>query len=339
MKAAVFRSLNTMAVAELPMPKAGPGEVVLKVHDCGICGSDLHAVQYGLGMPPESVMGHEFCGEIHQLGSGVKGFAIGERVTSLPFMACGECANCRSGNGMRCPAIRSLGLGQLPGAYAEYVLCGAASLLKLPGNVSSREGATVEPLSVALHGVNRSGLRPGAGCVVMGAGPIGLSTLLWCKVRGAEAVVVSEPAPVRLELARKLGATAVVNPQQESPAHKVKEITGREPDIVFECVGVKSALDAAIGMVAPLGRVAVLGVCMEPDQIVPLMCILKEVSIDFMLGYSRAEFEETIAALSSGRIDVKPMITDVIGVDDVPAMFQTLRKPTSQAKVLVEFAH
>ena len=140
MKAAVFRSQNTMAVAELPIPTARPGEVVLKVHDCGICGSDLHAVQHGFGMPPESVMGHEFCGEIHQLGPAVKGFQIGERVTALPFFACGECASCRSGNGMRCPAIRSMGLGQMPGAYAEYVLCGATSLLKLPANVELARG-------------------------------------------------------------------------------------------------------------------------------------------------------------------------------------------------------
>jgi len=323
----------------VPKPNPGPGEVILKVHDCGICGSDLHAVQYGFGMAAGSVMGHEFCGEIHQLGSGVKGFAIGERVTSLPFVSCGTCQNCRDGNGMRCAAIRSMGLGQLPGAYAEYVMCGAGNLLKLPDNVSSREGATVEPLSVGLHGVNRSAIGAGAACVVIGAGPIGLSTLLWCKAKGAGAVVVSELAPARVDLAYNLGATAVVNPEKESPAAKVKEITGGEPETVFECVGVKSMLDAAIGMVAPRGQVVVLGVCMEPDQIMPLQCILKEVSLDFVLGYTRAEFAETIAALSSGRIDVKPMITDVISVEDVPAMFQTLRKPTSQAKVIVEFPH
>jgi len=339
MRAAVFNGQNQMAVADVPKPNPGPGEVILKVHDCGICGSDLHAVQYGFGMAAGSVMGHEFCGEIHQLGSGVKGFAIGERVTSLPFVSCGTCQNCRDGNGMRCAAIRSMGLGQLPGAYAEYVMCGAGNLLKLPDNVSSREGATVEPLSVGLHGVNRSAIGAGAACVVIGAGPIGLATLLWCKAKGAGAVVVSELAPARVDLAYNLGATAVVNPEKESPAAKVKEITGGEPETVFECVGVKSMLDAAIGMVAPRGQVVVLGVCMEPDQIMPLQCILKEVSLDFVLGYTRAEFAETIAALSSGRIDVKPMITDVISVEDVPAMFQTLRKPTSQAKVIVEFPH
>jgi (R,R)-butanediol dehydrogenase/meso-butanediol dehydrogenase/diacetyl reductase len=201
MKAAVFKGPNQMAVAEVAKPQAGPNEVVLKVHACGICGSDLHAVQYGIGMPPDTVMGHEFCGEIHQLGPGVGGFRIGERVTSLPYISCGKCENCRAGNGIRCTSIQSLGLGQLPGAYAEYVRCGADSLLKLPDNVSSREGAMVEPLSVGLHGVYRAGFRPGTACVVMGAGPVGLATLLWCKAKGAQAVVISELAPGRADLA------------------------------------------------------------------------------------------------------------------------------------------
>jgi (R,R)-butanediol dehydrogenase / meso-butanediol dehydrogenase / diacetyl reductase len=240
---------------------------------------------------------------------------------------------------MRCAQIRGIGLGQLPGAYAEYVLCGAGSLLKLPDNVSSREGALVEPLSVGLHGVNRAGLKRGAACVVMGAGPIGLATLIWCRAKGAHSIVVSEISPGRVELARRLGATAVVNPNSESPAAKVKELCGREPEIVFECIGVKGTLQSAISMVATGGRVEVLGVCMEPDEIAPLSCVLKEITIDFALGYSRAEFAETIDELSTGRIDAKPLVTDVISVDQVPAMFETLRKPTTQAKVLVEFPH
>src|SRR5713226_1227355 len=270
MKAAVFKKKDEMAVIEVPNPVAGQGQVVLKVHNCGICGSDLHAVQYGIGMPPDTVMGHEFCGEIHELGAGVQGYRLGDRVTSLPYIACGVCEPCMRDDAMHCSKIRSLGLGQLPGAYAEYVLCGAASLLKLPANVSSRAGALVEPLSVGLHGVNRSDLKPGMGCVVMGAGPIGLSTLIWAKARGAGAVVVSELAPGRAELAMKLGASAVVNPTLESPADKVRSITGRAPKIVFECIGVKATLGAAIAMVANHGHVVVLGVCMEPDHIVPL---------------------------------------------------------------------
>ena len=337
MKAAVYKQPNEMAVIDVPRPVAGRGEVVLKVHDCGICGSDLHAVQYGFGMPPDSVMGHEFCGEIVELGPQVGGYAIGDRVTSLPYIGCNACEPCVAGNGMHCENIRGLGLGQLPGAYAEYVMCGAKSLFKLPDNVDSRLGALVEPLSVGLHGVNRSGLGPGAACVVMGGGPIGLATLLWCKAKGAATVIVSELAPGRSELARRLGATEVVNPTIKDPAERIREITGRGPDLVFECIGVKSTLESAISMVATLGRVVVLGVCMEPDEITPVRCIFKEITVNFVLGYNDAEFQETIDALSQGKIDPRPMVTDVIGVEQVPEMFAALRKPGDQAKVIVEF--
>ena len=339
MKAAVYKKPNEMAVVEVPQPVAGPGEVVLKVHDCGICGSDLHAVQYGFGMPPDSVMGHEFCGEIVELGPEVGGYAIGDRVTALPYIGCGTCEQCAAGAGMHCENIRGLGLGQLPGAYAEYVMCGAKSLFKLPDNVDSRLGALVEPLSVGLHGVNRSGLGPGAACVVMGAGPIGLATLLWSKAKGAATVLVSELAPGRSELARRLGATEVVNPAVKDPAERMRELTGRGPDLVFECIGVKSTLESAINIAATLGRVVVLGVCMERDEITPVRCVFKEVTLTFALGYNDAEFQATIDALALRRIDPRPMVTDVIGVEQVPEMFQTLRKPGGHAKVIVEFSH
>jgi (R,R)-butanediol dehydrogenase/meso-butanediol dehydrogenase/diacetyl reductase len=240
---------------------------------------------------------------------------------------------------MHCSRLRSLGLGQLPGAYAEFVACSSASLLKLPANVSSRAGALVEPLSVGLHGVNHSSIEPGMGVVVMGAGPIGLSTLIWAKAKGASAVVVSELAPGRTELAMKLGASAVVNPTKEDPAEAVRAITGRPPEIVFECIGVKSTLGSAIGMVARHGQVVVIGVCMESDSIYPLSCVMKEVQINFALAYTRGEFQETIDALSNGTVDAMPMITDVINVDEVPAMFTELKRPGTRAKVMVEFPH
>lgn len=339
MKAVVYRRPNELEVGDVPRPRAGAGEVVLKVHACGICGSDLHAVQHGFGMPPGSVMGHEFCGEIAELGPDVSGYAEGERVTSLPYIGCGTCEFCRKGQGIHCENIRGLGLGQLPGAYAEYVMCAAKSLFKLPTTVDSRLGALVEPLSVGLHGVKRAGLGPGASCVVMGAGPIGLATLVWCKARGASTILVSELAAGRAELARRLGATEVVDPAAQNPAERMRELTGRAPDLVFECVGVRSTLESAIHMVSTLGRVVVLGVCMEPDQITPVSCIFKEISLHFVLGYNDAEFQETIDALSSGKIDPRPMVTDIIGVEQVPEMFQALRKPGSRAKVIVEFPH
>jgi (R,R)-butanediol dehydrogenase / meso-butanediol dehydrogenase / diacetyl reductase len=339
MKAAVYRKREEMAVIDVPVPRAGAGEIVLKVHDCGICGSDLHAVQYGIGMPQDTVMGHEFCGEIYEMGPGVNTYHVGDRVTSLPRTFCGVCPWCRRDDSMHCSKQRSLGLGQLPGAYAEYVACSAASILPLPANVSSRAGALVEPLSVGLHGVKHGAIEPGMGVVVMGAGPIGLSTLLWAKAKGASAVVVSELAPGRTELAMKLGASAVVNPTESDPSEAVRAITGRPPEIVFECIGVKSTLGAAIGMIGRHGKVVVIGVCMEADSIYPVSCVMKEVNIQFALAYTRGEFQETIDALSNGTIDATPMITDVISVDEVPAMFAALKRPSTHAKVMVEFPH
>jgi len=338
MKAAAFKRQNEMGIIEVAKPKAGPGEVVLKVHDCGICGSDLHACQYGFGMPADSVMGHEFCGEVHEIGAGVRGFEPGQRVAGLPFVSCGTCDRCQRGMEIHCHNLKGLGLGQLPGAYAEYVCCASGSLFKLPDNVSSRDGALVEPLSVGLHAVKRSGVGPGATAIVMGAGPIGLATLTWAKGKGAT-VVVSEIAEGRAELARKLGADVVVNPNTQTPVEKVREMTGRAPELVFECIGVKGTLEQAINMVGPRSQVVVVGVCMEPDQIQPMQGILKEVSVNFVLGYDPVDFDDTIDALATGKIKPQPMVTDVIGVDQVPEMFTALRRPGARAKVLVEFPH
>jgi (R,R)-butanediol dehydrogenase/meso-butanediol dehydrogenase/diacetyl reductase len=337
MKVAVYKRPNEMAVMDAPKPRAAAGEVVLKVHACGICGSDLHAVQYGLGMKPDTIMGHEFCGEVHEVGAGVSDYRVGDRVAALPFVVCGTCDRCQRGMEIHCRKLKGLGLGQLPGAYAEFVACGAGSLFKLPDNVSSRDGALVEPLAVGLHAVKRSNVGQGATAIVMGAGPIGLAVLTWAKGKGAT-VVVSEIAAGRAELARKLGADVVINPKEADPVAKVRELSGHGPELIFECIGVKGTLASAIEMISPRGQVVVVGVCMEPDQIVPIKCIMKEVGVHFVLGYDRADFDETIAALASGRIQPQPMVTDIIGIDQVPEMFTALRTPGARAKVLVEFA-
>ncbi|MGH7247539.1 MAG: zinc-dependent alcohol dehydrogenase [Pseudomonadota bacterium] len=336
MKAAVFKQRDEMAVIDVPAPKAGAGEVILKVHNCGICGSDLHAVQYGMGLRPDTVMGHEFCGEIHELGAGVSGFRKGERVTALPFISCGECDRCGRDDGMHCERTRGLGLGQLPGGYAEFVMCGASSLLKLPDKVSSREGALVEPLSVGLHGVNRANLKEGMGVVVMGAGPIGLSATIWARAKGAT-VVVSELAAGRKDLAMKLGASAVVNPKQESPAKKVSELTGRLPDVVFECIGATGTFAEAVNYAQRGGRVVVIGVCMSEDGFPPMMAMSKELDVRFSLGLAAGEIETAIEMLAAGRVNSAPMITHTLGLDDFPRAFAALSRPTDQTKVMLEF--
>lgn len=337
MKAAVFRRQHQMVVIDVAPPRTRPGEVVLKVHDCGICGSDLHACQHSLTMPAGSIMGHEICGEVYQVGAGAHGLEVGQRVVVLPFTACGRCGRCTHGLELHCHDLRALGFGQLPGGYAEFVACQTTSVFTLPDHVGTREGALIEPLAVGLHAVNRSGASPGATAVVMGAGPIGLATLLWLKARGTT-VVVSELAAGRRELARRLGADVVVNPNESNPSAMSRDMTGRSPELVFECVGVKGTLERAVALAGPRGQVVVVGVCMEIDQIRPAVCVQKEVSVDFVRGYDREEFTATIDAVARRAIEPQPMITDIIAVEEVPAMFEALLQPDTRGKVLVEFA-
>ncbi len=347
MKAVVCKAKNQVVVADVAKPEAGVGQVVLRVRACGICGSDLHALEYGFAEHGDigtryslssigNVMGHEFCGEVAQVGPGVDGFRPGDRVTSLPFLNCGECPACRDARPTQCGQFRVIGSATTPGAYAEYVRCVAANLVKLPAHVSFRQGALVEPLSVALGGVNRARLKTDTPCLVMGAGPIGLGVLMWLKAKGVATVVASEPSPSRAELARRVGPSAVVNPRERNPAEVVAQLAGQPPAVVFECVGAKGTLNIATKLVAPGGQVVVIGYCLVPDEIDPHECVNKGITIDFSAGYTRADFDTTTAALGGGAIDAEPMITDVVSLDQVPEMFNRLRQPGGPAKVMIE---
>ncbi len=347
MKAVVCKAQSRLAVEDVPKPKAGTGQVVLKVRACGICGSDLHALEYGFAesggigtryalSSVGNIMGHEFCGEVAEVGAGVDAFKPGDRVTSLPFLNCGECAACRAGNVLECRTFRVIGSAATPGAYAEYVRCAASNLLRLPGSINFRQGALIEPLSVALGGVNRGRLRPDTPCLVMGAGPIGLGVLMWLKAKGIKTVVVSEPSASRAELARQVAPSAVVNPREHNASEAVAQIAGSPPAVVFECVGAKGTLAQATNYAAVGGQIVVIGYCMVPDEINPHECINKNLTIDFSAGYTRPDFETTIDALANAKLNAELMITNVVSLDEVPAMFERLHQPHGPAKVMIE---
>jgi (R,R)-butanediol dehydrogenase/meso-butanediol dehydrogenase/diacetyl reductase len=338
MRAVVLKEPGVLKLESVPDATPAPGEILLRVRDCGICGSDLHAAKFGIGMPPDSIMGHEFAGEIAALGDGVEDWKIGERVVSLPYMSCGTCEACRRGDGLRCGTMQSIGLGMLPGAYAELVRVHPGSCLRVPDAVGFREAALVEPLAVGLHGVRLGNVGPETACVVMGAGPIGAVTILWARHAGARAVVASDPSPGRRALATRLGAHAVVDPNASDPAAALQALAGVDPAVVFECVGVKGTINAAMLLAGVRGRVVVLGVCAETDEIFPMIGITKELELAFALAYSRAEFAEALEVLRSGAIDVAPLVTDVIDLADVPEAFRALERPRTQCKVLIEFA-
>jgi len=340
MRAAVFKEPSRLLTIEtVPDPVCGPTDLVLKVINCGICGSDLHMTEStsAMPLPAGSVMGHEFAGEILEVGKAVTHlWKPGERVAGFPTICCGDHSPCIN-FGLRggCMKGLSVGLGQSPGAYAEYVRIGAGSAHRLPANVNFREGAMVEPLAVGLHAVDMAKMPRGATVLVIGAGPVGLATMLWAKFLGARHVIVSEKAEVRKKMAAKFGATDAIDPSQPLTA-QVEKIAGQPPDVIFECVGVPGLIGQTM-MEAPRGcRIVVAGVCQQPDTILPLMGIIKELELQFVLGYRPADFDYVIAMIASDRVEVAQMVTDIVDLDGLPEAFEALRKPSHQCKVLLE---
>jgi len=333
-----------LTVEEVDRPSPGPGQVLVKVRACGICGSDLHAAKYldamiratqrsrrsawdTLDGKQAIVMGHEFVAEIVEAGPGVDGWERGERITSVPLLLAPERPN----------GFLSIGYSpETPGAYGEYLLLSAPLLLRVPANVSDRLAATTEPCAVGLHAVRQARMQPDEHAVVMGAGPIGLMTLLWLKKEGGRHVTVSDPAEARRALAARLGADMVVNPATDNVADAVAATAGGLPPVVFECVGVEGTLQQALETVERGGRVVVVGVCMNEDTILPMVGINKQLTVQFVLGYSPAEYAETLGAFASGSIDTSPMVTRGVTLDELPAAFEALANP-ADCKVVLEF--
>lgn len=341
MRAAIFTGIGQpLEIRNVPEPKAEPGGLILRVHYCGICGSDLHATQHGaFVVEPGTVLGHEFCGEIVE--SRAAGWKVGELVTAVPNNACNSCRasglqECKDNLGILCPSNRISGyFPEVPGGFAEYVHVNASQALRIPKDVSSRNGATVEPLAVGLHAVEKGNVRLGDRVLVIGGGPIGLAVVAFAKLAGAYHVVVSEYAEVRRKTSLAFGATGLIDPSKEEVAQAFAKIAGGPPDVIFECVGIPNLLQECINLSAPRGRIVVVGVCMVEDRLTPMSGIFKEVNVQFVLGYGKPDWRLVLNLLDSKGIDPTPMITNVIGLEELPAEFEALRKPAGQIKLLV----
>lgn len=341
MRAAVFQEMSKPLVIEtLPDPEPGPTDIILTVKNCGICGSDLHMTEPASVMPLAlgSVMGHEFAGEVVAVGkdAGTR-WKIGDRAAGFPYICCDAQNPCTNFSPSRqtCGKGISIGLGQSHGAYADYVRIGSSGGYRLPDAVSFREGALVEPLAVGLHAVDMAKMDRGATVLVIGAGPVGLAVMLWANVLGARHVIVSERAQNRRTMAATFGATAAIDPNRPL-TEQVEKIAGQAPDIIFECVGAPGLIGSTM-MEAPRGaKIVIAGVCQQPDTIMPLMGIVKELDLQFVLGYRPADFDYVIAMIASDRIDVASMITDIVDLNGLPEAFEALRHPLHQCKVMLE---
>lgn len=335
MRSAVFHSVGEPLVIEtLPDPTPGSGDVVMKIHSCGICGSDLHMTDGhapGFAYPSGTIPGHEYAGEVVAVGSDVRDLRVGDRISALPFSGCGHCVACKSGRPSHCPEFRGVGSG-----FSEYVVVPERTSIKLPEALDFDDGALIEPMAVGLHGAAIAGIQPGAKVLVIGAGPIGLAATFFARKLGAGKVVVTANSTRRQALAMGMGADQFIVPEEGQPlAAAAAEAMGGPPDIVLECAGQVGCIDHAIQTVRTAGTVVVLGFCTTPDSFIPAIAVWKEINLRFSNTYTLGEFQHVAAVLASGSLEPRSMITQNVSLNEVPAMFEALRKPSGQCKVII----
>ncbi|WP_156686353.1 zinc-binding dehydrogenase [Mycobacterium sp. Marseille-P9652] len=335
MRAAVLREGRMVYRDDVPEPVPGPGQVLVGVRACGICGSDLHFAAHGdevvamtaevaggaggmgVDLGRDIFMGHEFSAEVLEAGPDTETLAPGTLVTSLPVLLSDKGAE---------PIVYS---NSTIGGYAERMLLSAPLLLPIPNGLDFKQAALTEPMAVGLHAVNKSDIQPGETALVLGCGPIGVAIVAALKMRGVEEIVVSDFSPKRRELATAMGAHRALDAAQGSAFDSVKA------KVVFEAVGVPGIIDDVLRRARPGTRLVVAGVCMQADTVHPFFAIAKEISVQFVLAYGPDEFAESLRALAEGDIDASPLITGEVGLDGVGKAFDDLTDPERHCKILV----
>ena len=346
MKAAILRA-GEMVVDDVPDPVPGDGQVLVQTKACGIYGSDLHAAKhadhmvemtkeavestggggtslFGFDTGRDLVMGHEFAAEVLELGAGAAGVSPGQIVVSLPVVADQR-------------GIHAVGYSNdYPGGYAERMLLSAGICLPVPNGLDALHAALTEPMAVGLHAVNRSEIGPGTAALVFGAGPVGLAVIAALRMKGIEPIVAADFSSRRRALAETMGAHEVVDPREEPAIEAWRRVDGRHPLVIFEAVGVPGVIDQAMRTAPQQTQIVVVGVCMETDHMQPFMGITKELTVKFSMAYDPMEFASTLQSIAEGELDVDPLITGTVGIDDVPQAFTDLANPDAHAKIVVE---
>lgn len=345
MKAIVFHGAGQIAVESVPIPDIGPGDVLIKVKVCGICGTDVHTYRAGTFVSPGQILGHEFCGEVVAVGSAVKDIAVGDRVAALQADTCGTCYWCQRGQSILCPDLWSLCTGYgLPGSMAEYVPIGNAvlgtSVFKIPSSMDDEAGALVEPLSCAVSTVAAAGVQKGDKVVVLGAGIIGNGCMQAARAAGADMVLAIDISPKRLEAARLLGADAVFDARSGDSLAWVKQMCGvgryqfgegAMADVVIEAAGSPITVQQSFEMVRSGGTIAFVALPEEKTPIDTSKIIYKAPRIIGVLGGDRAK---TIAMMESGEIRTTSLVTHRFPLDEAETAFQMQMRPDQAIKVV-----
>ena len=332
MKAAIYKeTAKPLVIEERPIPEPAAGQVLIKVGRCGICGSDTSMTTGSpFDFPLGAALGHEYAGEVVAVGKEVSSLKDGDRIAAVPMVGCGKCLACLQGLYARCTDLTPM-----LGGFGEYTLVAERSAVKLPASLSLADGALVEPLSCGLRAVSLAKVAPGAKILVMGAGAIGLATTYWATGLGAGKVVVMATSERRKQLALEMGASEfLVN--GENIQDDINRALGSSPDIVFECSGSTGTFAQALDLVCPGGKVVIEGVCIHPDQFVPMPALCKEVNIQFSNAYRVQDFQIAVDTLDSGAVEPRAMISETIGLLQLPDQLERMRQPHTQCKVLVD---
>jgi L-iditol 2-dehydrogenase len=321
------KGVGFLELREVDEPRPGPSEVLIEVRACGICGTDIHVKHDKFPYWPPVILGHEFFGEIIELGSEVKRWKIGDRVVGEPHtQACGHCYLCRTGNIQICPMKRSPGWG-IDGAMARYLKYPAVLLHAVPDSMSDEEAAVVEPTANAVHDViERARLEAGDFVVVLGPGPIGLLAAMAARAGGAQHVVVvgrSIDEDLRLPKARELGFETVLNAERENILEAVLDLTGGlGADLVVECTGSPSAIALTPDLVRKKGRICVIGLTGGKPVSFPWdKAAFKACDMFFNLSTSYTSWDRTIALISTGKIPAGEIVTHRLPLEDWETAF------------------
>ncbi|NNE91834.1 MAG: galactitol-1-phosphate 5-dehydrogenase [Verrucomicrobiales bacterium] len=329
MKALTLTAYNQFEYGDAPNPEVGPKEVLIAVKACGICGSDIHGMDGSSGRrQPPIIMGHEAAGQIAEVGSEVTDWKPGDRVTFDSTVYCGECEACRSGQINLCPERNVLGVScddyRRHGAFAEFVKVPQHILCPIPDAVEYEQAAFAEPVSIALHGVNRVPLNPGDSAVVVGAGLIGLLVVQALKAKGAGTVIAVDLDEKRLELAKELGADHALISNEDVPA-QVRELVGNDDgaDVALEVVGFGPTMKIAVESVKKGGSIGCIG-NLKAEVPFPLQAVVtRELSV-FGSCASAGEYEAAVNAVADGSIKVEPLISAIADLKDGSEWFQKL---------------
>ncbi|MDE2446736.1 MAG: L-idonate 5-dehydrogenase [Alphaproteobacteria bacterium] len=342
MKTIVIHAAKDLRIEERDTEKPGVGQVQIKLETGGICGSDLHYFNHGgfgvVRLKEPMILGHEVAGRVAQLGDGVEGFKIGQLVGVSPSRPCHACKYCAEGMFNQCLNMRFYGSAMpfphIQGAFREILVADATQLVSAEG-LSAGEAAMAEPLSVTLHATRRAGEMVGKSVLITGCGPIGLLSILAARRAGADLIVAVDLSDYCLGMAKKLGADVTLNTKDVPDALDIYKANKGTFDILYECSGAQIALTSAIGAMRPGGTIMQLG--LGGDMTLPMMAITaKELSLKGSFRF-HAEYATAMSLMQKGLIDVKPLITETVRLENARAGFELASDRSKAMKVQIAF--